>query len=115
MTDREEKLDELERELRKRIDKPYIEQPDERDVGIGGACFLDRKRLCGPDCTSFIDPQAPTAAERCTILSGINTGLEMLGELVQLQRNPVRAVRAVAEAPAVPSIPPPYTRLKEQP
>lgn len=107
MSTREEELDQLERRLRENIERPYIERPDERDVGVGGACFLDRDRLCGPDCTSFVDPEAPTAAERCVILSGVNTGLELLAELVQLKRHPLR------EVPAAPSIPPPYANMRK--
>lgn len=80
------------------VDDPYIEQPDKMNVDVGGACFLDRNRMCGPDCTSFTDPSAPTAQERCTILTAASVGLDLLRDLVQLRRPPVAAA---------PNIPPP--------
>ena len=99
MTSRDQELDNVMRELRR--DDPYIEKPDEMRVDIGGGCFLDRERVCGPDCTAFTDEHAPTAAERCTVLTGINTGVELLGELIKLRR-PARP-----PPPSPPSIPPP--------
>jgi hypothetical protein len=74
------------RELQR--DEPYVERPDELKVDVGGACFMDRNRMCGPDCTAFTDPAAPTAQERCTLLTGASAGLELLQELVQLLRRP---------------------------
>lgn len=64
-------------------DVPYIEKPQELRVGAGGVCFLDRNRMCGSDCAAFTDASAPTGAERCTILVGINTGMVLLAELVR--------------------------------
>jgi len=98
MTSRDQELDTLMRDLRR--DDPFIEKPDEMAVDIGGGCFLDRERVCGPDCTAFTDVHAPTAAERCVVLSGINAGLGLIGELVKLRR-PVR------RDPLGPNIPPP--------
>jgi hypothetical protein len=104
MTERDRELNELMGELKKPM--PYIEEPDEKNVDIGGACFLDQQRVCGPDCTAFTDPYAPTAAERCTILTSMNTGLELLQDLVQLRRP--------APRPAAPSIPPPDPMPRHQ-
>lgn len=83
MTDRDAEYNKLMHELK---DTPFIEKPDRIDVDVGGACFLNQDRVCGPDCTAFGDAEAPTAAERCTILSGMNTGLELLQDLIQLSK-----------------------------
>lgn len=85
-TDRDNDLDRLMRELRR--EDPYIEKPDEVAVDVGGACFLDRDRVCGPDCTAFTDPKAPTAIERCIVLSSLDSGLGLLERFVQLRRKP---------------------------
>jgi hypothetical protein len=96
MTSREEELKQLVRDL---STDPYIEKPEEISTDVGGACFLDRHRICGADCTAFTDPHAPTAAERCTLLTGVNAGLELFQELIQLRKQPAR--------PAPPDIRPP--------
>ncbi len=89
--EREAELRALEEELR----RPYIEKPDEINTDLGGQCFLDRNRFCGPDCTAFADPQGPTAADRCQLLGGVQTALELLthfgSHLVQLSRKPAPA------------------------
>lgn len=86
MPDRDEDFKEVVRALRR--DDPYLEKPDEVRLDVGGTCFLDRARMCGPDCASYTDERAPTAPERCTILVGINSGLELLTELVKLVKQP---------------------------
>jgi hypothetical protein len=93
---RDQELERLVRTLRQ--DEPYIEKPDELDVDVGGGCFLDRHRVCGNDCTAYGDAAAPTAVERCTLLSGVSRGLALLGELVELRR-PVR--RPIPTAPYI--------------
>ncbi len=95
MTTRDHDIDNLLDELK----RPYIEKPDEVQTDVGGACFLNRQRVCGPDCTAFIEPQAPTAVERCALLSTATTAVELLGELVQLSRKPVSATASAHPPP----------------
>jgi len=97
MTTRDTDLERLMRDLRR--EDPYIHEPDEKDVDIGGACFLNRDRVCGPDCTAFVSPEAPTAAERCILLSGVERLTELVGELVRVKR---------PERPMPPDIAPPF-------
>ncbi len=85
MGTRDEEYDRTVKELR---GTPFIEEPKELDVDVGGACFINHERLCRPDCTAFGDPNAPTAAERCMILSGMNTGLEVLKDIAALLKRP---------------------------
>lgn len=79
MTTRENELD----EVTQGQDRPYIHKPDKVDVDLGGLCFLDRNRVCGPDCTAFVDPAAPTAIERCLLLGAVAGGIELLSQLVK--------------------------------
>lgn len=85
MGKRDEEYDATMRELQ---GTPYIEEPTELDVDVGGACFINHERLCRPDCTAFGDADAPTAAERCMILQGMNTGLEALKSIASLLKRP---------------------------
>lgn len=84
MTQRDTELESVIKDLRR--EEPYIEKPDEINVDLGAACFLNGNRVCGPDCSAFTDPHAPTAQERCLILSSVSTGLELLQELVRDKR-----------------------------
>ena len=101
---RDDELDALERELRRelRVDTPYIEKPDELPVDVGGACFLDRHRMCTPECTAHLGPDLPTAVERCAVLSAATRGADLIEQLVQLGNKNER------RAGSVPSIPPPH-------
>ncbi len=62
---RDEELEALRRELSQ--DQPYIEKPDERQIESGALCFLDRTRVCGPDCPSHVSWGA-LPEERCQFL-----------------------------------------------
>ena len=88
--DRDKFLDELVNNLRN--DRPYIDKPDEVPIDLGGVCFLDGSRVCGASCTAFVDPDGPTARDRCAVLTGMANGLALLGELVQLGRRQARPV-----------------------
>lgn len=46
---RDRELNELERELKA---PPHIESPDVKNFD-GGACWLDKDRVCGPDCVAY--------------------------------------------------------------
>jgi hypothetical protein len=83
MSHPEDDLRALEEQLRLGA-KPYIEKPDEVDLDVGGQCFIDRNRVCGPDCMSFTSVHAPLASERCVILNSMQASMELLGELVQV-------------------------------
>jgi hypothetical protein len=98
MTQRDVELEGVIQDLRR--GDPYIERPDEIPVDIGAACFLNGNRVCGADCSAFTDPHAPTAQERCLILSSVSTGLELLQELVRAKR-PREAYAPNIEPPRV--------------
>ncbi len=87
MTRRDDELDEAIRGAKP--DRPYIEKPDDLKVDVGGLCFLDRHRVCGPDCTAYADPTAPTALERCVVLSFAVDGLLLVEKLVRAPRRAV--------------------------
>lgn len=82
--------------------RPYIEKPDELPAREGGLCFLNSARLCGPDCTAYVDHEAPTPAERCLVLGS-------LIDVSTLVRERIGAAAAAAAAP-VPSYPIPDPR-----
>ncbi len=105
---RDDELDAVQRSL----ERPYIEEPDERDVDIGGACFLDQKRRCGPDCTAFnTDELAPTALERCHLLHTAQQGFVLLQQVMdRLTRPSVPVVSVPAPDPFAPTSPPPRRR-----
>ncbi len=98
-TDRDKELDEVQRDL----GRPYIHEPDEKEIGQGAMCFLDRERLCGPDCASYIG-ENPLPHERCLILSSFSGVVLAVDELIQIRKE--RAQRAPSVT-VTPSIPPP--------
>jgi len=51
--DRDTELDDLEKELRRSAERPFIDRPKELDVGPGTLCWLDGFRRCGADCVAF--------------------------------------------------------------
>lgn len=63
-TDRDKELDGLQSEL----NRPNIEQPDEKTPQQGGLCFLNHHRICGADCVAYAGDQ-PLPADRCFMLS----------------------------------------------
>lgn len=99
-TDRDKELDVLQADLRKPV--PHIESPDEMTPGQGAMCFLDRLRVCGPDCASYIG-ENPLPSERCLILSSLSGIVLATDELIQIRKNNAQ----VHTAPAVPQVPPP--------
>lgn len=84
MSGRDTELDAVMRALQR--NEPYLHEPDEKNVDVGGACFLNRDRVCGPDCTAFVSPDAPTAVERCVLLSAAQQVPEFIGELMRERR-----------------------------
>lgn len=58
MTQRDDELDDLEKELaqepvaKTRKGTPYIERPDTLAIGDGTLCWRDGDRYCGPDCVA---------------------------------------------------------------
>lgn len=103
MTERDQEIDEVLRGLRS---KPYIEQPDELGMGEHGACFADQARMCNASCTAFVDPNGPTALDRCFLLQSFSRGLDLIEELVQIARP-----RKVSP---VPDIVPPFDPLQKR-
>jgi hypothetical protein len=89
MTTRDAELDHIERVLRA-ASEPHLETPDERELDLGANCFISPNRVCGPDCAAFTDLAAPTAVERCSILTAGQQGLvllqDLLGHLKQAHR-----------------------------
>ena len=83
MDDRDQDLDDLEKEL----NQPFLHRPEEIDAGAGQVCFIDGDRECAGDCTAFniyADPkQGP---ERCILLVYTANVAVNTQELVQLGR-----------------------------
>lgn len=71
---RDEKLDEVERELR----DPYLYEPDVKKLAPGMTCFLNQDRVCGTDCMAFntdeVDGQgnAIDGPDRCLLLFNLS-------------------------------------------
>ena len=99
-TDRDKELDALQADLRKPV--PHIESPDEMTPGQGAMCFLDRLRVCGPDCASYIG-ENPLPSERCLVLCGIAKGMQAVEEFFQIRKESSQ----VHIAPVIPPVPPP--------
>ena len=84
MAERDQELDELERDL---AAEPFIHRPDEIEEGKGQTCFLNENRMCEPDCTAFnvyADPQQ--GPERCILLVYLANSAVSTQELVQQSR-----------------------------
>lgn len=65
--EREAELDDLNKDL----EAPYIHAPDEKAIGDGTLCFLDKERVCDADCTAFnweLPPGQRQAPNQCMIL-----------------------------------------------
>lgn len=64
--ERDDELDELEKGL---AYDPHIESPDELEVPVGGNCWVDQSRKCGPDCVAFNrDLDRADPAQQCLII-----------------------------------------------
>lgn len=83
-TDRDRELDELQAELNKPV--PHIERPDEVTPEQGALCFLDRQRVCGPDCASYLG-ENPLPRERCLVLSSLTGVVLAVDELIQIRKD----------------------------
>lgn len=96
-TDRDKELDTLQADLK----RPFIEKPDELVPEQGAMCFLDKHRVCGADCASYLG-ENPLPADRCVVLSSLSGIVLATDELIQIRKE-----RAAAPRAAVPNIPPP--------
>lgn len=75
--DRDEELDALNREL-KQASSPYIEKPDELNVGENGMCFINADRFCNASCIAFYDADAAEPHNRCFILQSLGVSVTSL-------------------------------------
>jgi len=89
MTNRDEDLDQLERDLK----APYIESPDRLAIGDGSMCWLDAHRKCGPDCIAFnvtgvcVDDDVPVQGHlQCVLLAATTAQNAGLIQLVAANR-----------------------------
>lgn len=109
MSDRERRLQDWERE-RDAAHTPYLEKPDEMNVGSGLLCWINADRVCGPDCVAFNvavlgdDPNAgpPEATpEMCTVFAIGDEVLRGLRTLVKLRVDRANETRRAAQTPPV--------------
>lgn len=77
-------------------DLKYIHPPEVKDVSRGTTCFLDRRRMCEPDCTAFCAESG--LDEKGQVLDTPNKCLVLLylgqlgsGALAQLRRPVTRS------------------------
>jgi hypothetical protein len=97
MTDanRDEELDELERELSQ---DPYIESPDEINEGEGQTCFLNQDRRCASDCTAYnVHADLAQGPDRCVILVYSAGVILDVRELVDLSRKAAGVAKRQAD------------------
>jgi hypothetical protein len=89
MSNRDKELDELEAELKAaaaaKNATPYIEKPDQLDVGDGTACWIDQNRMCNPTCRAWdYEVQPAQGPDVCRALRSITDIPEMLGRLIDI-------------------------------
>jgi hypothetical protein len=111
MTARDKELDDVRESLKEENDvtptgAPYIHMPDERIVPTNGNCFKDQKRLCGPDCIAFGDPEAAVPMDRCQIL-GMQAGQFIMQERLVTSIDLLVKLLAKKEEKGPPGPPPP--------
>jgi hypothetical protein len=86
MSSRDEELDALEAELKQAsLSAPYIEKPDQLDIGDGTACWIDVNRMCNSTCRAWdyeVDP--PQGPDVCRALRALTDIPEVLVRLVDV-------------------------------
>ena len=95
-TERDQELDELQREL-----SQPIEPPEEVGEGEGQTCFINQDRLCRPDCTAFNSyAELKQGPERCILLVYLSHTAANTTELVGLGTKlaKITKIRAADEA-----------------
>lgn len=88
--------DDRNRELDEAVSDPYIEKPDELDVGDGQMCWLDSNRMCGPDCKAF-NLSAEQGPEQCLFLVRSGKATDAVIGIEQL-------IRQMLESNSVPKV-----------
>lgn len=103
-TTRDDELDALEQELR---GTPFVEKPDDLPITDGSSCFLDKERLCGPDCRAYdIEVDPPQGPQVCTLLTSmmdLGAGIQPFVEIARtLRKQRADKARENASGAAVP-------------
>lgn len=101
MTNRDEELDDLQRDLAESLRNgatPFIDTPDQMRAGDGSMCWLDAGRRCGATCIAYNwqgiglgEGEIAQGAKQCTVLA---TQISKSNELIDL----VASTRAVVTA-----------------
>lgn len=125
MTARDEELDKIEEELsdfEKQVahaegGRPFIQRPNEMDIGPGMLCWMDGTRVCGPDCVAYnveeFDPDTQELIQgpnKCLVLrymgqqgaAALSVLLVNRKRITEIQDN-----KRAQDAP-MPSVPDPY-------
>jgi hypothetical protein len=111
MSERDQELDELERDL---VAEPFIHRADEIEEGKGQTCFINQDRECQPDCTAFniyADPQQ--GPERCILLvymgnSAVNTQELVGASRLLIKQSKTQGADAARAALASAPVPDPF-------
>lgn len=115
MTVREEEMEKLEKELASSTSsRPFIEKPDPIDVS-GLLCWLDKSRICGPDCVAFnleqIDPETGVVHQgphKCYFLLYSSQQAASSAAFVALGKKRIQSIEDQQRQGAVPPPPNPY-------
>lgn len=105
---RDEKLDEVERELR----DPYIHDADVKPASNGMECFLNEQRVCGAACMAFntdeVDEHGRVidGPDRCLLLFnisalGANAAMTLAGTAMAIKQMVTEKQQTAAELQAL--------------
>lgn len=84
---RDPELDAIEEELRRGMTggAPYIEKPDNLDIGDGTACWIDLNRMCNSTCRAWDFEVSPAQGpDVCRALRAVTDIPEMIGRLIDV-------------------------------
>lgn len=98
----DEELARIEAELRG-TPTPAIDKPDELDMAPGMGCWLDKERMCGPDCMAYdVDAEPGSGPKFCLVLGAVLREPAVIGTAALLRKRNEDNQRESASAQPVP-------------